>query len=71
MTFIRNCSGHVLYSGRTFIIIILSSGKTLRLGLRPTMLELAVVFVASDGDCYCSVRYLSCENVCIPVDLLE
>ena len=48
MTFIRNCSGHV-YSGRTLII---SSGKALYLELRPTMLGLAMVFVASNGDCF-------------------
>ena len=63
LTFIRKCSDHV-YSGR---ISIISSGKALYLGLRPTMLELAIVFVASNGDCFCSVRYLDCESICLPV----
>ena len=69
MTLICNCSGYI-YSGRTSII---SSGKALYLELRSTMVELAMVFVASNGDCFCSVRYLSCESICLPVrvDLLE
>ena len=67
VTFIRNCSGHV-YSEKTSII---SRGKALYLELRPTMLELAMVFVASNGDCFCSVGYLGCESICLPVDLLE
>ena len=58
VTFIRNCCGHV-YSGRTSII---SSGKALHLELRPMMLQLAMVFVASDGDCFCSVRYSGCGS---------
>ena len=67
VAFIRNCSGHV-YSGRTLII---SSGKALYLELRPTMLGLAMVFVASNEDCFFNVRYLGCESICLPVDLLE
>ena len=63
VTFIRNCSGHV-YSGRTSII---SSGKALCLALSVKMLELAMVFVASNGDCFCSVRYLGCQSICLPV----
>ena len=59
VTFIRNCSGYI-YSGRTFII---SSGKALYLELRPTMLGHAMVFVAPNGDCFCSVRYLGCESM--------
>ena len=59
VTFIRNCSGHV-YSEKTSII---SRGKALYLELRPTMLELAMAFVASNGDCFCSVRYLGCESM--------
>ena len=59
MTFIRNCSSHV-YSERISIIL---SGKALYLELRPTMLELAMVFVASNEDCFCSVRYLGCESM--------
>lgn len=35
---------------------IISSGKALYLELRPTMLELAMVFVVSNGDYFCSVR---------------
>ena len=67
VTFIRNCSGYI-YSGRTSIK---SSGKALYLELRSTMLELAMVFVASNGNCFCSVRYLSCESICLSVDLPE
>ena len=63
VTFIRNYNGY-LYNGRTSII---SSGKALYLGLRPTMLELAMMFVASDGDCFCSVRYLGCQSICLLV----
>lgn len=47
MTFIRECSGHAC-SGRTSIIL---SGKALYLELRSTMLELVMVFVASNGGC--------------------
>ena len=65
VTFIRNCSGHV-YSGRTSII---SSGKALYLALRPMILELVMVFVASNGDCFCSVRYLGCHSLCRLGDL--
>jgi len=35
------------------------------------MLELAMVFVASNGDCFCSVRYLGYESICLLVNLLE
>ena len=58
-TFIRTCSAHA-YSRRASII---SSEKALHLKLRPTMLELVMVFLASDGDCFCSVRYLGCESI--------
>jgi len=64
---IRKCSGHV-YSGRTSIVL---NGKALYLELRPTMLELAMVVVASNGGCFCSVRYLGCESICLLVNLLE
>ena len=69
VNFIHNCSGYI-YSGRTSII---SSGKALYLELRPTMVELAMVFVESNGDCFCSVRNLGCgsTSMCLPVDLLE
>ena len=65
VTFIRNCSGHV-YSGRASTT---SSGNAMYPELRPTMLEHAMVFVASNGDCFCSVRYLGCHGLCRPGDL--
>jgi len=52
VTFIRYRSGYVC-SGRTSIIL---SGKAFYFELRPTMLELAMVFVAFNGDCFCSPR---------------
>ena len=68
VTFIRDCSGYAC-SGRNSIIILLSR-KVLYPELRPTMLKLAMVFVAN-RDCFCSVRYLGCSGICLPVDLLE
>lgn len=67
MTFIRDCNGHV-YAERTSIT---SSGKILYLELRPTILELALVFGVFNGDCFCSVRYFGCKGTCLPVDLVE
>ena len=29
------------------------------------MLGLAVVFVAGNGDHFCSVKYLGCESICL------
>ena len=60
--FIRNYRGYIEWEGATIIL----SAKTLYLKLGRTMLALAKI-VASVGDCFCSIRYLGCHNLCTRV----